>query len=179
MKRSEINCILQEAIEFCNEMNFKLPPFAFWLPREWKSKGHEYDEIRDNALGWDITDFGMGNFKKIGLALFTLRNGNLKIPKYSKSYCEKLLIINEQQATPYHFHWNKMEDLINRGRGNLVFKLFDATEDERLADTSVTVMSDGRHYTVTPGSPITLRPGESISIPPWVYHTFWAEQGNG
>ena len=25
-------------------------------------KGKEYDEIRDNMLGWDITDFGSGDF---------------------------------------------------------------------------------------------------------------------
>ena len=27
-------------------------------------------------MGWDITDFGSGDFKKIGLSLITLRNGN-------------------------------------------------------------------------------------------------------
>jgi D-lyxose ketol-isomerase len=37
-------------------------------------KGKEYDEIRDNYLGWDITDFGSGDYHKQGLFLFTLRN---------------------------------------------------------------------------------------------------------
>ena len=35
-------------------------------PEEWKTKGHEFDEIRDNMLGWDITDYGMGDFDKYG-----------------------------------------------------------------------------------------------------------------
>ena len=32
-------------------MNFKLPPFVYWTPEDWKSKGHDYDEVRDNMLG--------------------------------------------------------------------------------------------------------------------------------
>ena len=68
MKRSELNQIMKNAVEFIDKMNFKLPPFAFWSPEEWAQKGHEYDEIRDNMLGWDITDFGSGDFLKIGLS---------------------------------------------------------------------------------------------------------------
>ena len=29
-----------------------------------QTKGHEYDEIRDNQLGWDVTDYGMGDYGK-------------------------------------------------------------------------------------------------------------------
>lgn len=52
MKRSEINKIMKDAVEFIDKMNFKLPPFVFWSPDEWAEKGSEYDEIRDNMLGW-------------------------------------------------------------------------------------------------------------------------------
>ena len=44
MKRSEINGILKENIEFIKSQNFSLPPFAWFTPDEWKGKGHEYDE---------------------------------------------------------------------------------------------------------------------------------------
>ena len=81
MKRSEINRIIRENIGFLEERGFSMPPFAFWTPEEWKSKGHEYDEIRDNALGWDLTDYGSGDFSKVGLFLFTIRNGNQKRPE--------------------------------------------------------------------------------------------------
>lgn len=111
MKRAEINKIMREAVDFINEMKFRLPPFAFWSPEEWATKGHDYDEIRDNMLGWDITDFGSGDFFKIGLLMFTLRNGNFNDKKYFKPYAEKLLIVEERQITPYHFHWSKMKDL--------------------------------------------------------------------
>lgn len=88
-------------------MNFRLPPFVLWTPEEWTAKGSEYDEIRDNMLGWDITDFGSGDFHKVGLLLITLRNGNLFNPKYTKPYAEKLLIAEENQVTPYHYHPKK------------------------------------------------------------------------
>lgn len=32
MKRSELNKIMKEALEFVDKMNFKLPPFACWSP---------------------------------------------------------------------------------------------------------------------------------------------------
>ena len=125
MKRSELNAIMKDAVKFIDEMKFKLPPFAFFSPEEWAQKGHDYDEIRDNMLGWDITDFGSGDFEKIGLLMFTVRNGNFNDSKYIKPYAEKLLIVEEGQVTPYHFHWSKMEDIINRGGGDLVVKYTD------------------------------------------------------
>ena len=177
MKRSELNKIMREAVEFADKMNFKLPPFAYWSPEEWAEKGHEYDEIRDNMLGWDITDFGSGDFMKIGLLMFTIRNGNFTDPKYVKPYAEKLLIVEEGQITPYHFHWKKMEDIINRGGGNLMIKVYNSTEDGEFADTDVEVMVDGRRYFVPAGSVVCIKPGESITLPTGQYHKFWAEGG--
>jgi len=179
MKRSEINKIMRDAVEFIDKMNFKLPPFAFWSVDEWKEKGKEYDEIRDNMLGWDITDFGSGDFFKIGLLMFTVRNGNFSDKKYLKPYAEKLLIVEEEQVTPYHFHWSKMEDIINRGGGNLMVKLYNSTEDGQFADTPVTVNSDGRTYEIPAGGVVRLAPGESITLPCGLYHTFWGEKGTG
>ncbi len=179
MKRSELNQIMKEAVEFADKMNFKLPPFVFWSAEEWKEKGHEYDEIRDNMLGWDITDFGSGDFNKIGLLMITIRNGNFSDEKYDKPYAEKLLIVEEGQITPYHFHWKKMEDIINRGGGNLVIKMYNSTEDGQFADTPVTVYSDGRTYEIPAGGTVTLTPGESITLKCGQYHSFWGEEGKG
>ncbi len=177
MKRSEINKIMKDAVEFIADKKFLLPPFAYWTAEEWKTKGHEYDEIRDNMLGWDITDFGSGDFSKIGLLMFTIRNGNFSDKKYIKPYAEKLLISEEGQVTPYHFHWSKMEDIINRGGGDLVIKVYNSTEDGKFADTDVDIYMDGRHFTVKAGDTVRLKPGESISIQTGMYHSFWAEGG--
>jgi D-lyxose ketol-isomerase len=180
MKRSEINQLLREAIKFFDKMDFKLPPFAFWSPQDWKSKGHEFDEIRGNKLGWDVTDFGSGQYTKIGLTVFTIRNGNMKdMYKYPKTYCEKVLFIGEEQVTPLHYHWSKMEDIINRGGGNLLCQVYNATRDDKLADTPVRVVTEGRHNTVPAGSIIRLNPGESITLYPKLFHSFWAEKDNG
>ena len=177
MKRSEINKIILENIDFINKMNFKLPKFAYFTPDEWKQKGSEYDEIRENMLGWDVTDYGHGDFEKIGLFLFTIRNGNINKP--GKSYAEKLLISDEDQYSPMHFHHNKMEDIINRGGGNLIVEVYNATDDDQLADTDVTVYIDGHTETVPAGTKIRLTPGESITLPQRQYHAFWAEKGFG
>lgn len=179
IKRSVINRLLRENLDFVRKMNFHLPPYAFFTPAEWKEKGHEYDEIRTHMLGWDITDYGRGDFEKIGLFLFTIRNGNLNDPTCKKPYAEKILISDEEQYTPMHFHWNKMEDIINRGGGNLIIELYNSTADEGLADTPVTVTSDGHVYTVPAGTQLRLTPGESITLPPRQYHAFWAEKGHG
>lgn len=180
MKRSQINTLMKEAVEFIDKMNFKLPPYVFFTPEEWAEKNSEYDEIKDNMLGWDITDFGSGDFEKIGLLLVTIRNGNLKNEKYTKKYAEKLLIVKEEQITPLHFHWYKMEDIINRGGGNLMVQMYNSTKDEELDTVNpVTVHVDGREYQVEAGSIIKLAPGESITIHQGQYHKFWGEKGSG
>jgi len=179
MKRSQINQILRENVELCRLHSFNLPPWAFWSPEDWANAGHDYDEVRDCKLGWDITDYGSGDFGSLGLSLFTIRNGHPTMGKYSKPYCEKLLIVKETQYTPYHFHWNKMEDIICRAGGNLMCTVYNATEDEQLADTAVRVNVDGHEYEVDAGSTIRLTPGESITLPAYNYHTFWAEEGHG
>ena len=180
MKRSEINAIMREAEEFIAGMKFQMPPFVFWTPEDWATKGKAYDEIRDNMLGWDITDFGSGDYEKIGLLMITLRNGNFNDKKYIKPYAEKLLIVKEGQITPFHFHWSKMEDIINRGGGNLMVQVYNSTPDEQLDLVNpVTVRTDGYEHQVEPGTVIRIEPGQSISLPNGQYHKFWGEEGTG
>jgi D-lyxose ketol-isomerase len=176
MKRSEINEIMRDAQAFLGEYRFALPPFAAWTPQEWRSKGEEVGEIVKRRLGWDITDFGQGDYAHTGLFIFTLRNGapeNLA-SRTGKVYAEKILIVDVDQVTPLHFHWIKMEDIINRGGGDLAVKLYNATADEGLdRDGDVTVSTDGVRRTVRAGGTVVLGPGESITLPPRCYHAFW------
>lgn len=179
MKRSHVNAVLKKMEGMINEYKFALPPFLSWTPEEWAEKGHEYDEIRDNMLGWDVTDYGMGKYEELGIALITIRNGNANNPKYTKTYAEKLIMIEEGQTSPMHFHWNKMEDIINRGGGNLIFRLYNATKDGQLMDTDVEINQDGRKYMVKAGSDIVLKPGESLTLYPYYYHEFVVQPGTG
>lgn len=181
MKRSEINAILRDAKTFLEERKITLPPFALWTPEDWAAKGHECDEIRDNMLGWDITDFGQGDFSKVGLLLITTRNGNQKQSKrYPKPYAEKIMIVREDQVTPMHYHWSKMEDIINRGGGNLVIKLYNSIHENELdTESDVHVTLDGERKVFPAGAEVVLHPGQSITLTQGLFHRFWGEPGKG
>lgn len=179
MKRSEINDRILAAADFFDGMGFSLPPFAHWTPGDWSRKGPEAREIRDLALGWDITDFGSGSFTDTGLLLFTLRNGLPSGGAYPKPYAEKIMLAGEGQVTPMHFHRVKMEDIINRAGGDLEMTLFPAGADENLGSGAVSVSLDGVLETVPAGGRLVLRPGQSVSLPPRTYHTFRGAPGTG
>jgi D-lyxose ketol-isomerase len=177
MKRSEVNSIISDVKDFLVEHRFKLPEWAEWTPEEWKGTYEKCYEIVDNKLGWDITDFGRGDFKKQGLSLFTIRNGNWA--KKDKMFCEKIMVADEEQETPMHFHWNKTEDIINRGGGNLVIELFMAKDDDGFSGRPVTVSIDGVITIAEAGEPLILKPGQSICLKSRVYHRFYGQKGKG
>ena len=181
MKRSEINKALRELEAMCVKYHCYLPPFCHFTPQEWQQKGHEYDEVRDCMLGWDITDFGMGNFDEKGFSLITIRNGNRKrAEEYPKVYAEKLLYLKEGQYALNHFHWYKTEDIINRGGGNVLIRVYNSLPNEEIDYKSdVTVTTDGHTYTVPAGTQIRLTPGESLFIKQRMYHDFEVEEGTG
>jgi hypothetical protein len=178
VKRSEINSIMRDADNFIRQKGFYLPPFAYWTPTDWASKGESAREIVENQMGWDITDFGHGDYKRDGLFLFTVRNGGPENAKTmaGKIYCEKIMIVDVNQRTPMHFHWGKVEDIINRGGGKLVIKLFNADANDGLAGTDVTVSIDGVRHVVKAGDTVSLSPGESITLTSRLYHEFWGAE---
>lgn len=180
MKRSEINALIKESEQFIENFNFALPPFASYTPKEWAAKGNEYDDIRRGALGWDITDYGLGRFYEVGLVLITIRNGYIgENGDYSKPYAEKLLISRENQVCPMHFHWHKMEDIINRGGGILVMQLYNSTADGDLDITNdVDVLSDGVLLKVPAGTKLELASGQSVTLNRGMYHAFWAKESS-
>ena len=178
MKRSEINREIRLAEKFFASFRFKLPPFAAYTPEDWTKHGGEIDEIIDCELGWDLTDFGRGNFRKEGLLLFTIRNGRAGSPIYSKPYAEKIMISRSGQVTLMHCHAAKTEDIINRGGGRLVFELYNRRGDTtELDDTPVTVSRDGERITVPAGKKLLLEPGQSLTLTPNLFHKFYGETG--
>jgi D-lyxose ketol-isomerase len=177
MKRSEINQILKNAKAFMAEKQFILPPWSNWSVADWKENKEDAREVIENMLGWDITDFGSGDFYKRGLFLFTLRNGKFNVDK--KPYAEKIMIVAENQETPMHYHWSKMEDIINRGGGNLVIDLYNSTPDNKFDTTTVNFKKDGVKGTAEAGGKVVLAPGESICLEQGMYHRFYGEPGKG
>ncbi len=177
MKRSEINQAILQAKSLMEQFHFHLPKFAEYSISDWNLlyKSHQ-QEIIDAHLGWDVTDFNLNQFHQIGLTLFTIRNQS---PNNNKSYAEKIMVVNENQVTPMHYHWKKMEDIINRGGGNLMVKLFHRDIETDLLDekSDITVSVDGQQITVPAGGVVCLEPGQSICLYPMLYHSFWAEGG--
>ena len=193
MKRSESNHIIQYAMDVMKKAGYPLPPFAYYTVDDWKNLGEDEAELVENMLGWDISDFGSGDFKNIGLTIFTFRNGNFHHQdKYPEPYAEKYLLVNDGQVLPYHYHWYKMEDIINRGGGDLELTLYNCTPEDfadrngyaegrhgKFADTPVTVSIDGKNVTVPAGGKVVIKPGQSITLKPGQYHTWKGVPGTG
>ena len=178
MKRSLVDYTIQIAKQAFDAIGFKLPPFAFWTVDDWKNMGPEVDEIRKCMLGWDVTDFGQGNFPKLGRTLFTLRNGSTQYD-LGKDYAEKLILDPEGQRPPLHFHRHKMEDIINRGGGNILIRLYKADPQGQCSDDDFTLQVDGQTRNFSPGEQLRLEPGQSVCMPPGTIHQFWGEQDTG
>lgn len=178
MKRSEINTLQREATDFFRAHQFHLPPWAFWSLDQWRRHKQQAQAIFTNKLGWDITDFGSGNFARCGLLLFTLRNGRPGVAG-GKDYAEKIMIVRPGQVTPWHFHFHKMEDIINRGGGNLIIELANSSAEEDIAESPVAVQVDGIERQVPARGRVILRPGESITLPVRLYHQFFGDPNTG
>lgn len=180
MRRSEINRIIQEGMAFFDRMHFALPPFARFRQEDWEARRADCRELFDLGLGWDVTGFGLGEFERFGLLLFTLRNGRAGSQEYPKPYAEKIMMVRENQVTLRHFHWRKREDIINRGGGNLVLELFRADPAaSKLAGGPFEIRVDGMVRRMRSGERLVLTPGESVCPEPIHAHRFYGEPGAG
>lgn len=181
MKRSRINDIMAQADEMIRSYGFVLPPWAYWTPEEFTARKEGAAEVIKARNGWDITDYGAGDYETMGLFLFTLRNGRLADLQRGGGMCyaEKLLISRQDQLSPMHTHVIKAEDIINRGGATLVVELFGSDANGGFAaDTGGTVWCDGLRRDFVPGEKLKLTPGESVTLMPGDWHAFWGEGGD-
>ena len=180
MKRSRINEIMAEADDMIRSYGFVLPPFANWTPDEFKART-DARRIVDARMGWDITDYGQGDYDNLGLFLFTLRNGDLADLQRGGGMCyaEKLLISKQDQLSPMHTHVIKAEDIINRGGATLAVELFGSDTDGNFdGGAGGTVLCDGIVRDFAPGEVLKLAPGESVTLMPGDWHAFWGDGGD-
>ncbi|NQT61231.1 MAG: D-lyxose/D-mannose family sugar isomerase [Bacteroidetes bacterium] len=134
-----------------------------------KKKSKKLHKSENLGLGWDITDFCSGSYKTEGLLLFTLRNGIIGDPS-TTVYAQKLLLVDEDQVTPFHYHWQKTEDIINQAGGVLMMQLYKAATDNSLSSESFKAIIDGEELLLQVGEIISLNPGSSITPNPFIYH---------
>lgn len=178
MKRSEINGAIAWAKEYLKKFNITLPRMAYWDMDKWAENKDNLDYIRKVMLGWDVTDFGTGNFKEIGGVLYTVRNGDLNDPD-GLTYCEKYIVMKEGQRLPKHYHLAKSEDIINRAGGVLAVYLWNTDANGKQLETDVVVSMDGIACTFKAGEEILVYPGNSISLTPHMAHIFGPKPGCG
>jgi D-lyxose ketol-isomerase len=133
MKRSEINHLVHRATQFFGENGWALPP----NPR------------------WDVTDFGLGDWKTFGLVLVNLSE--------EPEYTEKLMYAERGMTTPAHTHRLKKEDIICR-TGLLHIQLWGS---------HIRVKRNGEWCDVESGGSLTLEPGERITLTPGIIHEFY------
>jgi len=167
--RSKINALIADSIKILARQVFFLPPYAYWTPQGWLDAGPEWDSLRQAHLGWDVTDFGWGQFSRVGRVLFTLRNGISG--ENDKPYAEKIIVGRHRQRAPAHWHIRKVEDIINRGGGEVVVEL-----GPREGFEAASIRQDGREMVIHSSTTFRLQPGESLCIPPGTVHQFWGEE---
>lgn len=141
MKRSDINELIRAAARCYAAHGWALPP----RPR------------------WDVTDFGLGDWRKFGLVLVNLAE--------EPEYCEKLMYAQERMTTPAHTHRKKKEDIICRW-GRLAVQVW-AGEPEKCEGTMLKVRVNHEAQTVRSGTMIELEAGSRVTLLPGVYHEFY------
>lgn len=109
------------------------------------------------AFAWDVTDFGLGDWRRFGLVLVTLAN--------EPEYCEKIMFALRGMVTPWHHHRRKKEDIICR-HGELEVSV-------RPASTGPSwIKHNGERVEVASEMSVVLRPGERVTLLPLTPHTF-------
>lgn len=80
------------------------------------------------------------------------------------------MFVREGQTTPIHFHWHKMEDIINRGGGDLCMNCGAPTYKEGMTD-ACSFQNDWDHHDRMRRRGAALA-RQSITFEPYMYHTF-------
>jgi D-lyxose ketol-isomerase len=142
MKRSEINALYLNAKNCFARNGWALP---------------------GNAR-WDVTDFGLGEYRKFGLVLVNLAE--------EAEYSEKLMYAQKGMTTPAHCHAIKKEDIISRW-GTLAVTVWKGKPQETKGQ-GFEIKVDRVVRAVTSGETITLLAGQRVTIVPGVYHEFVA-----
>lgn len=173
MKRSEINYYIETFAKFCQRNNHFLPVF------DLKSK-KVTEELINRQLGFDITDFGSGQFEKIGLSLFTVRNGNPQ-EKNTIPYCEKTMFSLPGQKTPCHYHKKKTEDIFVKAGSNLIIRIWPSKFHKKENGLKIKVLFNGYEYKeIVSGREISLKPGQTVTLTPKHVHEFFGDpKGQG
>ena len=178
MKRSEINKAIAQAKSMMKDYLWDLPSWGYWSVDDYQNKTEIKKYLKDQQMGWDVTDFGKGRFQEQGITLFCIRNG-IQGDNNDKPYAEKLLFMQEGQEIPFHSHQIKLEDIINRGGGDLAIEFLEIDENKTELKREITVLVDGEKRVLKPHQPLVLQKGQSVTVERNIFHRFYAIPGTG
>lgn len=178
MKRSEINKAIIQAKSMMKDYLWDLPSWGYWSVNDYQNKTEIKKYLKDHQMGWDVTDFGKGRFQEQGITLFCIRNG-IQGDNNDKPYAEKLLFMQEGQEIPFHSHQIKLEDIINRGGGDLAIEFLEIDENKTELKREIIVLVDGEKRVLKPHQPLVLQKGQSVTVERNIFHRFYAIPGTG
>ncbi len=178
MKRSEINQAIIDAKSMMEEYSWVLPQWGYWSKAEYLEQPITSKYLKEHQMGWDVTDFGKGVFNEQGITLFCIRNG-IQGNVNDKPYAEKLLFMQEGQEIPFHSHKIKLEDIINRGGGDLAIEFLEVDEKDQELLNKINVLVDGEKISLDPHEPLILKRGQSVTVDRNIFHRFYAVKGSG
>ena len=178
MKRSEINNAIETAKKMMDTYNWTLPKSGYWSKEDYNNNPEMTKYLKDHQMGWDVTDFGKDNFKSQGITLFCIRNG-IQSNFDDKPYAEKLLFMQEGQEIPFHSHKIKLEDIINRGGGDLAIEFLEIDNNDKQLSKKITVLVDGEKIELDPHEPLILKKGQSVTVERNIFHRFYSVKGSG
>ena len=179
MRRSFIDRRIDAMRDLCETHAFKLPPFSRWSVADFVARPDAARRIRSMGLGWNVVEFMAGGYREKGLTLFTTRMGDWRALRAGggRLYAEKVMMAEDGQRTPFHYHVVKTEDILNRGGARFVVELFKVDASGTRLDERFQVLKDAEMLVLAPGARVVLDPGESLTLEPFVAHAFWAEGG--
>ena len=178
MKRSEINQAIIESKKMMENYSWVLPQWGYWSKDDYINEPSVSKYLKDHQMGWDVTDFGKGLFNEQGITLFCIRNG-IQGNAQAKPYAEKLLFMREGQEIPFHSHKVKLEDIINRGGGDLAIEFVRVNEHLKEKNENINILVDGVQVEIEPHEPLILKRGQSVTVERNIYHKFYAVKGTG
>ena len=178
MKRSEINQAIIDAKSMMEAYSWVLPQWGYWSKAEYLEQPITSKYLKEHQMGWDVTDFGKGVFNEQGITLFCIRNG-IQGNVNDKPYAEKLLFMQEGQEIPFHSHKIKLEDIINRGGGDLAIEFLEVDEKDQELLNKINVLVDGEKISLDPHEPLILKRGQSVTVDRNIFHRFYAVKGSG
>ena len=166
MKRSEINRLIEDALKFFQEMHFKLPPLGYLDTGAMEQAGGIVRGSGNESVGMGPHGFWYREFQCGRVAAF--HPSKRESATRPEALCGKNHDRPGGTGDPHAFSTGpKMEDIINRGGGNLMIQLYPSDREGGFAKKSFQVSLDGLKRELKPRRLGQVAAGREHHADPW------------